>query len=261
MMQRFEAAAHDGFKAVEYLFPYAFASNELKRALDANGLQQVLFNAPAGGLNAAGFDAAWARGDRGTAALPGREAEFQAGFAQALEYAHALGCPRVHVMAGIVPAGVVTGDAHACYLRNLTWACQQAAEQGITVMIEPINQRDMPGYFLRTQAQAHAVLAELSAVNLQVQMDLYHCQIEEGGIATKLRQYLPTGSVGHLQIASVPMRQEPDDGELNYPYLFKHIDELGYRGWIGCEYRPRLGAVEGGTSRGLVWLKTAASTT
>ena len=249
-LDRFAAAAADGFQAVEFLFPYAFEAQALARRLADHGLQQVLFNAPPGD-----FDA----GERGLACLPGREAEFRSGFEQALAYAHALGCPRLHVMAGLAPPGVERARLQATYEANLAWAVGQAAAVGRQVLIEPINSRDIPGYFLNRQDQAHRIVQAIAAPNLQVQMDLYHCQIVEGDVAMKLRHYLPSGRVGHLQIAGVPERQEPDIGELNYPYLFQVIDEVsaacGWDGWIGCEYRPARGAVAGGTRAGLGWLR------
>ena len=260
-LDRFEAAARDGFEAVEYLFPYAFDLAELLARLKANGLQQVLFNAPPGGTDAPGIDAAWAAGARGTASVPGREAEFRAGVELALRYADALDCPRIHCMAGLLSESAAGADqesaARSVYVSNLRWAATEAAKSGRTILIEPINPRDMPRFFLNRQDEAHAVVQEVGAPNLQVQMDLYHCQIVEGDLAMKLRQYLPTGRVGHLQIAGVPERHEPDVGELNCAYLFEVIDEVaaqcGYQGWVGCEYRPRLGVEPGGTSRGLGW--------
>ena len=260
-LDRFEAAARDGFEAVEYLFPYAFDLAELLARLKANGLQQVLFNAPPGGTDAPGIDAAWAAGARGTASVPGREAEFRAGVELALRYADALDCPRIHCMAGLLSESAAGADqesaARSVYVSNLRWAASEAAKSGRTILIEPINPRDMPRFFLNRQDEAHAVVQEVGAPNLQVQMDLYHCQIVEGDVAMKLRQYLPTGRVGHLQIAGVPERHEPDVGELNCAYLFEVIDEVaaqcGWQGWVGCEYRPRLGAEPGGTSRGLGW--------
>ena len=260
-LDRFEAAARDGFEAVEYLFPYAFDLAELLARLKANGLQQVLFNAPPGGTDAPGIDAAWAAGARGTASVPGREAEFRAGVELALRYADVLDCPRIHCMAGLLGESVTGASqasaARSVYVSNLRWAATEAAKSGRTILIEPINPRDMPRFFLNRQDEAHAVVQEVGAPNLQVQMDLYHCQIVEGDVAMKLRQYLPTGRVGHLQIAGVPERHEPDVGELNCAYLFEVIDEVaaqcGWQGWVGCEYRPRLGAEPGGTSRGLGW--------
>jgi len=249
-VDRFAAAAADGFLAVEFLFPYEFAASELAARLHDNGLQQVLFNAPPGD---------WSAGERGLACLPGREAEFRHGFARALEYAHALQCPRIHVMAGLAPADADPEALKATYLSNLAWAASAAAAVGRDVLIEPINPRDFPGYFLNRQDAAHAIVQEVGAPNLKVQFDLYHCQIVEGDVASKLRQYLPSGRVGHLQIAGVPERHEPDVGELNYAYLFGVIDavsqECGWDGWVGCEYRPRLSAAPGATTSGLSWLR------
>ena len=256
-LDRFEAAAKDGFTAVEYLFPYAFAKEELVERLQANNLQQVLFNAPPGGTDAASIDRAWNGGDKGITCIPGREDEFRAGVALALDYAQALDCPRIHLMAGLLPAGVSREAAQRTYVANLRWAAAEAARHGRDVLIEPINTRDIPGFFLNRQDQAHALVAEVGASNIKVQMDLYHCQIVEGDVAIKIRQYLPTGKVGHFQIAGVPERHEPDIGEVNYPYLFGVIDEVaaqcGWDGWIGCEYKPKRGGQPGGTSAGLGW--------
>lgn len=248
-LDRFEAAARDGFEAVEFLFPYEWRAPELAARLRGNGLQQALFNAPPGD---------WQRGERGLACLPGREADFRAGVARALAYAAELDCPRIHLMAGLMPAGEERARCEAVYRDNLRWAAEQAARDGRDVLIEPINPRDIPGYFLNRQDHAHAIVEALGAGNLKVQMDLYHCQIVEGDVAMKIRRYLPTGRVGHFQIAGVPARHEPDLGELHYPYLFEVIDEVaaqcGWQGWIGCEYRPARGAAPGGTSAGLGWL-------
>jgi 2-dehydrotetronate isomerase len=196
-LDRFEAAARDGFRAVEYLFPYAWPAQELAARLKANGLQQVLFNAPPGN---------WDGGERGLACLPGREAEFREGFAKALSYAQALSCPRVHVMAGLLPAGRERADLRGTYVGNLRWAAAEAAKQGVDVLIEPINTRDIPGFFLNRQDHAHELLGDIGAANAKVQMDLYHCQIVEGDLAMKIRKYLPTGRVGHFQLAGVPQR-------------------------------------------------------
>ena len=244
-LDRFAAAAADGFRAVEYLFPYEWPAEVLATSLAQHGLEQILFNAPPGD---------YARGERGIACLPGRDAEFRSGFERALDYAKALRCPRLHVMAGLVPDAGSRDALRATYLANLAWAAQKAADVAVDVLIEPINTRDIPGFFLNRQAEAHAVLAEVGAPNLKVQMDLYHCQIVEGDLATKLRTYLPTGRVGHLQIAGVPERHEPDLGEVNYDHLFGVVDALGYDGWIGCEYRPA-----GPTSAGLGWLRRQPS--
>lgn len=242
-LDRFQAAAEDGFKGVEFMFPYAWPAHELAARLRGSGLAQALFNAPPGREDA---------GERGLACLPGREAEFRDGIVRALEYAEALSCPRVHVMAGLAPQGLDRARLRDTYVGNLAWAAQAAAKAGRDVLMEPINTRDIPGYFLNRQADAHAIAAEIGAANLKVQMDLYHCQIVEGDLETRIRQYLPTGRVGHIQIAGVPARHEPDVGEVNYPHLFKVLDEVGYDGWIGCEYRPA-----NGTRAGLAWLRSA----
>ena len=253
-LARFEAAAQDGFEAVEYLFPYAYEPAVLARRLADHGLQQVLFNAPPGD---------WGRGERGIACLPGREDEFRRGFEQALRYAQTLACPRVHVMAGLAPAGAERARLQSTYEANLAWAAQQAASVGREVLIEPINTRDIPGFFLNRQDEAQRIVQVIGAANLKVQFDLYHCQIVEGDVAMKIRQYLPTGRVGHFQIAGVPERHEPDIGELNHGYLFKVIDEVAaacaWLGWVGCEYRPSRGAVPGGTSNGLGWRRGSRS--
>jgi 2-dehydrotetronate isomerase len=254
-LDRFEAAAKDGFKAVEYLFPYAFEAKELAARLKNNGLQQVLFNLPPGGVDAKSIDEAWNNGTRGIACIPGREAELLAGASLALRYAEALDCPRLHMMAGLVAAGESKANVHETYVNNARAASQLVANQGINLLLEPINTRDIPGFFLNRQDEAHALIAEIDQPNVKVQMDLYHCQIVEGDVAMKIRQYLPTGNVSHFQIAGVPERHEPDIGEMNYPYLFDVIDSLGYDGWIGCEYRPKLGGQPNGTSSGLGWLK------
>ncbi len=238
-LDRFGAAAKDGFKAVEFLFPYAFAAADMRARLTECGLTLALFNGPPGN---------WDAGERGLAALPGREGEFRKSVATALEYARALGNDRVHLMAGLVEPGGERARYRETYVRNLACAAKDAAAAGVTVVIEPINTRDMPGFFLNCQDEAHAICAEVGAGNLKVQMDFYHCQIVEGDLATKLRKYI--AGVGHIQIAGVPERHEPDQGEINYPYLFRLIDDLGYAGWVGCEYRPR-----GATSAGLGWLR------
>ena len=237
-MERFAACARDGFKGVEILFPYDMPATDIAQALQANGLEAVLFNTPPGDL---------ANGDRGLAGQPGREAEFRAAIDSALQVALATGCKRIHVMSGL---GESLAPRLDLLCANLAYAAAQFQPHGITALIEPINTRDIPGYLLNTQAQAHAIVDRVGAANLRVQMDLYHCQIVEGDVAMKLRQYLPR--VGHIQIAGVPDRHEPDLGELNYPYLFQLLDELGYTGWVGCEYRPRAG-----TSAGLGWLQNS----
>jgi hydroxypyruvate isomerase len=247
-LDRFDAAARDGFRAVEYLFPYAYDAKELAARLQVHGLKQVLFNAPPGD---------WDKGERGLACLPGREAEFRAAIAKAIDYARILECPHVHVMAGLAPEGSDRATLRRTYVDNLRFAAGEAAKAGLDVLIEPINTRDIPRFFLNRQDEAHAIVQEVGAPNLKVQFDLYHCQIVEGDVAMKIRQYLPTGRVGHFQIAGVPQRHEPDVGEVNYGYLFEVIDEVsaqcGWDGWIGCEYRPARGAAPRGTSAGLGW--------
>ncbi len=249
-LDRFEAAAQDGFKGVECLFPYEWPAAEVQARLQAHGLQQVLINA---------YPGDWAAGERGLACLPGREAQFRASVDQALEYAGTVHCPRIHVVAGLVPAGADRALFQATYVSNVRWAAERAQKQGVTIMIEPINPRDVPGVFLQRQDHAHELHALIAAPNVQVQMDLYHCQIVEGDVASKIRQHLPTGRIGHFQLAGVPERNEPDTGELNYGYLFDVIDtvsaQCGWQGWIGCEYRPARGAVPGGTSAGLGWMR------
>ncbi len=239
--QRFAAAAAAGFKAVEFLFPYDHTPAEVAALLHDNQLQNVLFNLPPGD---------WAAGERGIACLPGREEEFRAGVARGIEYALAMGTPRLHMMAGLVPAGADLAVHRAVYLANLRHAADELGKHGLMLLLEPINGRDMPGYFLSGQAQAHALREESGVANVKVQMDFYHAQIVEGDLAMTFKKHFD--GIGHVQIASVPSRNEPDDGEVNYPYLFKLLDELGYDGWIGCEYRPR-----GKTEDGLAWLASA----
>jgi 2-dehydrotetronate isomerase len=251
--ERIGAAARDGFDGLECQFPYDWPAAELAARATEAGLPWVLINTPAGN---------WAGGERGLAALPGREAEFRRGIDTALAYADALGCRRLHTLAGVMPDGADRQRCLATYAENLAWAARQAADAGCDILIEPLNSRDVPSYLLGTQADAHRWVQVIGAPNLKVQMDLYHCQVSEGDLATKLRRHLPTGRVGHLQIAGVPGRHEPDDGELNAPYLFALITQLVTEQglgpcWIGAEYLPRRGAQRGGTSQGLGWLAAA----
>ena len=257
-LDRFEAAAQDGFKAVEYLFPYAYRPADLAARLHGHGLQQVLFNTPPGGTDTASFALAWEQGSRGTASVPGRETEFRRGFEQALVYAKALDCPRIHAMVGLRADATSVEAADATLISNLRWATEQAAKDGRDVLIEPINPRSVPGFHLNRQDHAHRIVEAVGASNLKVQMDLFHCQIVEGDLSTKIAQYLPTGRVGHFQIADVPSRHEPGSGEVNWAHIFDTIDrvsaECGWSGWLGCEYNPADASV-GGTSRGLGWLR------
>jgi hydroxypyruvate isomerase len=233
-LDRFERAAAAGFGAVEFLFPYAHVPREIKARLDGNGLVAVLINVPPGDT---------AAGERGVACIPGREAEFRAGVAQALEFAVELGVANVHVMAGRTPEGETAQRVRRTYVDNLRYAAERFAPAGVRALIEPLNAFDMPGYYLNATAQAVAVIDEVAATNLLLQYDLYHAQRSEGELAATLERHL--AKIGHLQIADNPGRHEPGSGEINYAFLFGHIDRIGYRGYVGCEYRP-LGTTEAG---------------
>ncbi|QGZ63978.1 2-oxo-tetronate isomerase [Paraburkholderia acidisoli] len=238
-LDRFAAAARDGFAGVEFLFPYEHAAVDIKSRLDDAALTQALFNAPPGD---------WAKGERGIASVPGRDDEFRRSIDTALDYARVLGNRKIHVMAGLVANEAAREAQRAQYVEQLAYAARTAAADGITVLIEPINPRDIPGYLLNRQDDAQAICAQVGAPNLQVQFDCYHCQIVEGDVTTKLKRDI--ARVGHIQVAGVPERHEPDRGELNTAWLLDVIDELGYEGWVGCEYRPRAG-----TSAGLDWAR------
>jgi 2-dehydrotetronate isomerase len=227
-LDRFAAAAECGFKAVEYLGAYDHPPATVAALLHKNGLTQALFNMPPGD---------WAKGERGMAALPGREAEFRAGVDTALAYAKATNCRLVHAMAGLVPDGHDRAEAERSYVANLRYAADRLSSEGVTVIIEPINTRDIPGYYLNTTTQAMAIIDRVGHPNLQLQLDLYHVQIMEGDLAYHIRTL--AGHYPHIQIAGNPGRHEPDIGEINYPFLFDLLDEIGYSGWIGCEYRPK----------------------
>ena len=242
-LDRFEAAAKAGFDAVEFLFPYDHPAAALRDRLDANGLKQILFNTPPGD---------WAAGDRGTAALPGRQAEFRAGVERALDYAGVLGCNLVHCMAGIPAPGVPFTTAASVYAVNLAWAAERASAAGVRIVIEPINHRDMPGFHLHTLAQGAAVVEAIGPDRIGLQFDVYHCQITEGDITRRLEQHLPL--VAHIQIADVPGRHEPGTGEIAWNYVFAAMDRLGYAGHVGCEYRPARDTVAG-----LSWIPTFTS--
>jgi hydroxypyruvate isomerase len=242
---RFEAAARAGFRAVEFLFPYDWPSTQVAQWLAGAGVENVLFNLPPGD---------WASGERGLAALPGREIEFRAALRKALDYAQVLGTPRLHVMAGLIPAGADAGlraRMRETYLDNLRWAAQEALQAERTLLIEPINPRDIPGYWLNHQQEALDVIAEVGAPNLRLQFDLYHAQIVDGDLTRRIERQV--GLTGHVQIAGVPDRHEPDAGELAITHLLATLDREGYAGWVGCEYRPR-----GQTEAGLGWIAAAA---
>ena len=238
-LERFSRAAEAGFSGVEYLFPYDFSAERLADELIKWKLTNVMFNLPPGN---------WAAGERGITCIPGREHEFRTGIENAIRYAKYLGTTKLHAMAGISPEGMDPKVVKHIYISNLREAASELIKHDLTLLIEPINTRDMPGFYLSRQEQAFAVLQEVGAPNLKMQMDCYHMQIMEGDIATKLRLYAP--HCGHIQIAGVPARHEPDTGELNYAYLFDLLDGVGYEGWVGCEYRPA-----GKTVDGLEWFR------
>lgn len=231
-LERFAVARANGFSAVEFLFPYEFEAAVIAEQLKAHGLQQVLFNLSPGN---------WQAGERGLAALPGRGADFRAALDQAIHYAKILQTPRLHVMAGI--ADWRNAEAQQCYRSSLRLAAEKAGAEGIDVLIEPLNSRDMPGYFLADFNHAAEVIAELNLPNLKLQFDIYHRQIIHGDVLTSLKTLLSI--IGHIQVASVPKRQEPGSGELNDFEVFRALDALGYTGWVGCEYRPAAGTAEG----------------
>jgi hydroxypyruvate isomerase len=233
-LDRFAAAREAGFDAVEFLFPYAFEPEQLTRRLERHELQLVLHNLPPGN---------WSEGDRGIACDPRRVGEFQDGVELAIEYARELDVKRLHCMAGIVPARVPHERARAIYIGNLRFASAALAAHGIELLIEPINDRDMPGYFLTHTAQARDIISEVGAPNLFLQYDIYHMQRMEGELAATIRANLPL--IHHIQLADVPGRHEPGTGEINFPFLFRLLDELGYEGWVGCEYVPLAGTAEG----------------
>ena len=232
--ERIKAAAAAGFKAVECQFPYELGTGELEACLDRAGVDLVLLNTPPGDFGA---------GERGLAGLPGREAEFRAGLERALEYASRVGCSQIHVMAGVRPDGVGRDVCLKVYKANLRIAAETCGRADKLALIEPINTRDIPGYLLNTPAEAAALIAELGANSLKLQFDFYHAQIMAGDLARSFERHLPV--IGHVQVAGVPERHEPDVGEVNYPYLFDLVDRLGYAGWVGCEYFPAGGAEEG----------------
>jgi hydroxypyruvate isomerase len=236
-LDRFALAAKAGFKGVEFLFPYEHPAAEIAARLKDNGLQQVLFNAPAGDF---------AKGERGMAAIPGKQAAFRESIKMALEYAAVLSCPRLHIMAGLKPEGVAHDTLTAVYGANLAYAAEECAKAAVKPIIEPINHRDIPGFFLNTTDQAAAIIAAVGPEKLGMQFDLYHCQITEGDVVKRVEKHLPL--IAHMQVADTPGRHEPGTGEVNWPFVFKTIDALGFRGWIGCEYRPA-----GETLAGLSW--------
>lgn len=240
-LDRFKEAGDAGFKGVEYLFPYDFEAAEIKKRLDDNGLEQVLFNLPAGD---------WGAGERGIACHPDRVEEFRAGVDKAIEYAKVLGNTQVNCLAGIQQDGVSEEEARKTLVENLRFAADKLKAADLLLIAEPINTRDIPGFFLNRTEQALALFDEVGSDNLQLQYDIYHMQIMEGDIAPTIEKHLKR--IAHVQLADNPGRHEPGTGEINYPFLFSHLDGLGYDGWIGCEYKPKAG-----TKEGLGWLNDA----
>ena len=237
-LDRFEAAAKAGFKGVEFLFPYAFAKADIASRLRDFALTQVLHNLPAGD---------WEAGERGIAIFPDRVAEFRDGVKRAIDYAHALGCPQVNCLVGVAPKGAPEPKLQETLVENLSFAAAELAKADIRLLIEPINTRDIPAFYLNHTRQASALIAQVGSKNLFIQYDIYHMQIMEGDLARTIESCF--AQIGHVQLADNPGRNEPGTGEINYPFLFGHLDRLGYSGWIGCEYKPRTT-----TAAGLNWL-------
>jgi len=239
-LDRFEAAAASGFQGVEYLFPYPFNKEELAERLQEHSLTQVLHNLPAGD---------WGAGDRGIACLPDRVSEFRDGVGEAIHYAQALDCKQVNCLAGIRPEGVDPDLVRATFVSNLRFAADKLREEGIRLLIEPINTRDIPGFYLCHTQQGLDIIDEVGSDNVALQYDIYHMQIMEGDLGRTIESNL--ARIGHMQLADNPGRHEPGTGEINYPFLFEFIDKLGYSGWIGCEYKPAAK-----TEEGLGWIKS-----
>jgi hydroxypyruvate isomerase len=237
-LERFGAARQAGFRGVEYLFPYPYKKEQLAGRLEEFGLTQVLHNLPAGD---------WGKGERGIACLPGRAAEFQDGVGTAIDYAHALKCSQVNCLAGIAPPDADREALRAVLISNLRFAAAQLKAAGIRLLLEPCNTRDIPGFYLNRSQQALDIITEVGSDNLFLQYDIYHMQIMEGDLAPTMLRNLER--IAHLQLADNPGRHEPGSGEINYPFLFRTLDAAGYRGWIGCEYKPARG-----TGDGLGWM-------
>ena len=241
-LERFAAAAQAGFKGVEYLFPYEHDKSALKQALAENGLTQVLHNLPAGN---------WQTGERGIACHPDRVKEFNEGVDRAIDYATALGCSQLNCLAGMPPAGADPADVRATFVGNLQRAASKLKAAGIRLLIEPINTYDIPGFYLNTTHQALDLIEAVGEDNLYVQYDVYHAQRTEGELAKTVERNLDR--IAHIQVADNPGRNEPGTGEINYPFLFRHLDRIGYDGWIGCEYKPAAD-----TRAGLDWVAKLA---
>jgi hydroxypyruvate isomerase len=241
-LDRFEAAAKAGFEAVEFLFPYAYPVGDIRQRLQHHGLKLVLHNLPGGD---------WEAGDRGLACDPQRVEEFRAGVARGIEYATALGAPQLNCLAGKAPPAVDQATLRRTFVANLRFAAAELKQAGLKLLIEPINRFDIPGFYLNTTAQALALLDEVGVDNAFVQYDIYHAQRMEGELAHTLQQHL--ARIAHIQLADNPGRHEPGSGEINYAFLFKHLDRIGYSGWIGCEYKPAAR-----TEDGLGWIQALA---
>jgi hydroxypyruvate isomerase len=237
-LDRFDAAARAGFRAVEYASPYEHPASEIRARLRACDMQQVLFNTPAGGAS-------------GMACIPSRRQEFRDGVKKALDYAAELDCGLIHLMAGIVPPDVSRDTAAAAYAGSVAWAAEQVSSTGVKLVLEPINHRDVPGFFLRTQEEGAAVIEAIGRDRVGLQFDIYHCQVAQGDVTRRMQTLMPL--IAHMQLADVPGRNEPGTGEIAWDYVFRRIDALRYAGWVGCEYRP---ATE--TLAGLGWLKRFA---
>ena len=240
-LDRFERAARAGFEAVEFLFPYAFPTEAIKARLQANRLQLVLHNLPAGD---------WDAGERGIACLPDRVDEFRAGVAQAIEVGSALGVPQLNCLAGKAPLGATDELLRKTFVANLRFAAAELKKAGLRLLIEPINPFDIPGFYLNRSAQALSIMDEVDSSNLYLQYDAYHAQRTEGELAATIQKHLPR--IAHIQVADNPGRHEPGTGEINHDFLFAQLDRLGYAGWIGCEYKPAAS-----TESGLAWLERA----
>lgn len=238
-MERFDAAKNAGFKAVEFLFPYDYEPSDIANKLISLDLEQALFNMPPGN---------WDAGERGIAALPGREIEFKTSVDTALLYAEALNCKKVHAMSGVTDNTYSYEQHVETFISNIRYAADKFAEKGITLLIEPLNTRAAPGYFIAHQRKAVELINKVDRPNVKLQFDVFHAQIMDGDITEMIRDL--AADIGHIQIASIPDRHEPDEGELNYTHVYKILDEVNYMGWVGCEYNPR-----GETLDGLDWLK------
>jgi hydroxypyruvate isomerase len=238
-LDRFEKAAKAGFKGVEYLFPYAWEKQQLVEGLSAFGLTQVLHNLPPGD---------WNNGERGIACLPGRETEFQEGVGKAIECAQALNCSQVNCLAGITPAAVPAEKVRKTLVANLYFAAVALQKEGIRLLVEAVNDKDMPGFYLVRTAEVLNLIKEVGHPNLYLQYDVYHMQIMEGNLIKTIQANIE--KIAHIQIADNPGRNEPGTGEINFPNLFKAIDAAGYKGWIGCEYKPAAK-----TEEGFGWMK------